>query len=65
MKRTKDLVNEMSEFESFILSEIKQVVERPKIKYYTEEDMNDYANYRLLIKKSLSPKEWFEQFKNK
>ena len=30
---------------------------------YSEEDMNDYANYRLLIKKSLSPKEWFEQFK--
>jgi hypothetical protein len=32
---------------------------------YSEEDMNDYANYRLLIKKSLSPKEWFEQFKKK
>jgi len=32
---------------------------------YSEEDMNDYANYRLLIKKALSPKEWFKQFKNK
>ena len=32
---------------------------------YSEEDMNNYANYRLLIKKALSPKEWFEQFKNK
>lgn len=32
---------------------------------YTEEDMNDYANYRLLIKKALSPKEWFKQFKKK
>jgi flagellar biosynthesis/type III secretory pathway protein FliH len=32
---------------------------------YSEEDMNDYANYRLLIKKALSPKEWFEEFKKK
>jgi len=32
---------------------------------YSEEDMMDYSNYRLLIKKSLSPKEWFKQFKNK
>jgi hypothetical protein len=32
---------------------------------YSEEDMMDYSNYRLLIKKALSPKEWFEQFKNK
>jgi hypothetical protein len=32
---------------------------------YSEEDMMDYSNYRLLIKKTLSPKEWFEQFKNK
>jgi hypothetical protein len=28
---------------------------------YSEEDMMDYSNYRLLIKKSLSPKEWFEK----
>lgn len=34
-------------------------------KGYSEEDMNDYANYRLLIKKPLNPKEWFEKFKNK
>ena len=32
---------------------------------YSEKDMMDYSNYRLLIKKALSPKEWFEQFKNK
>ena len=32
---------------------------------YSEEDMMDYSNYRLLIKKALSPKEWFEKFKNK
>ena len=32
---------------------------------YSEEDMMDYSNYRLLIKKALNPKEWFEQFKNK
>jgi len=32
---------------------------------YSEEDMMDYSNYRLLIKKALSPKEWFNQFKNK
>jgi hypothetical protein len=32
---------------------------------YSEEDMMDYSNYRLLIKKALSPKEWFEQFKKK
>ena len=32
---------------------------------YSEEDMMDYSNYRLLIKKALSPKEWFEEFKNK
>ena len=32
---------------------------------YSEEDMRDYANYRLLIKKALDPKEWFEQFKKK
>jgi hypothetical protein len=32
---------------------------------YSEEDMMDYSNYRLLIKKSLSPKEWFEKFKKK
>ena len=32
---------------------------------YSEEDMIDYSNYRLLIKKALSPKEWFEQFKKK
>ena len=32
---------------------------------YSEEDMNDYANYRLLFKKPIEPKEWFEQFKNK
>lgn len=28
-------------------------------------EMNDYANYRLLIKKPLAPKQWFEQLKNK
>lgn len=32
---------------------------------YSEEDMQDYANYRLLIKKALNPKEWFEKFKKK
>ena len=32
---------------------------------YSEEDMMDYSNYRLLIKKALSPKEWFEKYKNK
>ena len=32
---------------------------------YSEEDMMDYSNYRLLIKKALTPKEWFKQFKNK
>ena len=32
---------------------------------YSEEDMMDYSNYRLLIKKALSPNEWFEQFKKK
>jgi hypothetical protein len=34
-------------------------------KLYSEEDMNDYANYRLLFKKPIEPKEWFEQFKKK
>jgi hypothetical protein len=55
----------------------KRVVEEPKQetleegakwqaeKMYSEEDMMDYSNYRLLIKKALSPKEWFEKFKNK
>jgi hypothetical protein len=32
---------------------------------YSEEDMNDYAHYRLLFKKPIDPKEWFEQFKKK
>ena len=32
---------------------------------YSDEDMMDYSNYRLLIKKALDPKEWFEQFKKK
>ena len=36
-----------------------------KERSYSEEDMMDYSNYRLLIKKALSPKEWFEQFKKK
>lgn len=30
---------------------------------YSEEDMVDYSNYRLLIKKALDPKEWFEKCK--
>lgn len=30
-------------------------------KSYSEEDMNDYANYRLLFKKPIEPKEWFEK----
>jgi hypothetical protein len=44
---------------------LEQAKEMEKQQVYSEEDMNDYANYRLLIKKSLSPKEWFKQFKNK
>lgn len=30
---------------------------------YSEEDMVDYSNYRLLIKKALDPKEWFKKCK--
>ena len=36
MKRTKDLVNEMSEFESFILNEIKECIEDSKRKTLEE-----------------------------
>ena len=32
-------------------------------KNYSGQDMNDYANYRLLFKKSIKPNEWFEEFK--
>jgi hypothetical protein len=77
MKRTKYLVNETSEFESFILSEIKQAVERPKIKYYTEKDIKfayeQGARLALISQSPMAlhkgefptPDEWFEQFKNK
>lgn len=64
MKRTKDLVNEMSEFESFILSEIKQAVEKPKIKYYTKEDMREAYKWGRIYD-MLDFDDWFEQFKNK
>lgn len=77
MKRTKDLVNEMSEFESFILSEIKQVVQESKRKYYTEKDIKfayeQGARLALISQSPMAlhkgefptPDEWFEQFKNK
>ena len=77
MKRTKDLVNEMSEFESFILSEIKQAVEESKRKYYTEKDIKfayeQGARLALISQSPMAlhkgefptPDEWFEQFKNK
>jgi len=48
---------------SSFVEQAKQIEKQQQV--YSEEDMNDYANYRLLIKKSLSPKEWFEQFKKK
>jgi hypothetical protein len=32
---------------------------------YTEEDMRKYASYFFTHSKYISPKEWFEQFKNK
>jgi ribosomal protein L24 len=47
-----------------ILEHSKEM-ERQQERMYSEEDMMDYSNYRLLIKKALSPKEWFEKFKNK
>ena len=59
-KTLEETVNAFKKTDVYI-NEIKQKQER----MYSEEDMNDYANYRLLIKKALSPKEWFEQFKNK
>jgi len=77
MKRTKDLVNEMSEFESFILSEIKQAVQESKRKYYTEKDIKfayeQGARLALISQSPMAlhkgefptPDEWFEQFKNK
>jgi hypothetical protein len=77
MKRTKDLVNEMSEFESFILSEIKQAVQESKRKYYTEKDIKfayeQGARLALISQSPMvlhkgefpTPDEWFEQFKNK
>jgi hypothetical protein len=34
-------------------------------KNYSEQDMNDYANYRLLFKNPIKPNEWFEKFKKK
>jgi len=46
-----------------ILNQAKEMEEEQR--GYSEEDMMDYSNYRLLIKKALSPKEWFEKFKNK
>ena len=48
----------------FVDKELKWQQEQDKNKY-SEEDMMDYSNYRLLIKNALRPKEWFEQFKNK
>jgi hypothetical protein len=60
--------NEMFEEEVLLQSSIDGEVIWGKLKkerMYSEEDMMDYSNYRLLIKKELSPKEWFEQFKNK
>jgi hypothetical protein len=77
MKRTKDLVNEMSEFESFILSEIKQAVQESKRKYYTEKDIKfayeQGARLALISQSPIAlhkgefptPDKWFEQFKNK
>jgi hypothetical protein len=43
----------------------KETFDKDVKRSYSEEDMMDYSNYRLLIKKSLSPKEWFEQNKKK
>lgn len=45
-----------------VLRYISQLEQR---KGYSDEDMNDYANYRLLFKKPIEPKEWFKEFKNK
>jgi hypothetical protein len=48
-----------------LVDEILQSLFSQQERSYSEEDMRDYANYRLLIKKALDPKEWFEKFKNK
>jgi hypothetical protein len=54
--------NEMFEEEVLLQSSIDGEVIWGKLKkerMYSEEDMMDYSNYRLLIKKALNPKEWF------
>ena len=56
--------NEDIEYNEAVFENAK-VLDAQQERSYSEEDMMDYSNYRLLIKKSLSPKEWFEQFKNK
>ena len=43
----------------------KETFDKDVERSYSEEDMMDYSNYRLLIKKSIEPKKWFEQFKKK
>lgn len=54
------------EIESQELSKQETLEEaKAKLFRYSDEDMNDYANYRLLFKKPIEPKEWFENFKNK
>jgi hypothetical protein len=46
-----------------LMIHISQAKEIEKQQGYSEEDMNDYVNYRLLFKKPIEPKEWFEEFK--
>jgi hypothetical protein len=51
--------------QAFFIAGFQECAKWQQERSYSEEDMMDYSNYRLLIKKSLSPKEWFEQFKKK
>jgi hypothetical protein len=54
---------QLTEMEKMYIQQAKEIEKQQR--GYSEEDMNDYANYRLLFKKPIEPKEWFEQFKNK
>jgi hypothetical protein len=62
-----EAVNNFKKTDVYI-NEIKQEQDK---KLYSEEDMNEYADYCWSFsndnryKSPLSPKEWFEQFKKK
>ncbi len=54
-----------------LINQAKEMEHEQQERMYSEEDMNEYADYCLMcsaektLKIPLQPKEWFEQFKNK